>query len=135
MAKNPLQLVIKIGTAALSNDAGEPDEKLIGKLINQIALLKQQKHNPILVSSGAVGAGRALNKKHAPLRHCDEVASKQIFAALGQTQLMSMYQAKLAPQSLAAAQILLTKQDFRTRTHHKHIMHLFRALEKQPHIL
>lgn len=135
MNKTKPSLVIKIGTAALAGREGAPDGELLGRLINEVAALKKLRHHVVLVSSGAVGTGRALNKKHGALRQCDEVAERQILAALGQAQLMTLYQNLLAPHGLAAAQILLTKQDFRTRGHHKHMTHLFRALEQQPHIL
>jgi glutamate 5-kinase len=143
MNASRMHLVIKIGTAALSGSDGAPDEALLDALAAQIAALKKAGHYVILVSSGAVGVGRSLAKNfHASepggkstLKSCDEVATRQILAALGQAQLMTIYQAKLAPHGIAAAQILLTKQDFRTRDHHKHMAHLFGALAKQAHIL
>jgi len=135
MNDRKVNLVVKIGTLALSGVGGAPNIALLEQLAAQIAALKKLHHNVIIVSSGAVGTGRALNKKHAALKHCDDVAERQILAALGQAQLMTLYQAQLAPHGLLAAQILLTKQDFRTRDHHKHMTHLFAALEQQPHIV
>ncbi len=73
--------------------------------------------------------------KHSPLRHCDPVAERQILASLGQAKLISLYQDLLTPHGLLASQILLTKQDFRTRDHHKHMTHLFGALQQQPQVL
>ena len=135
MGKSKLRLVIKIGTLALAGVDGAPDAVLLGKLAEEIAALKRARHHVILVTSGAVGTGRALTRNHGALKSCDEVAERQILASLGQAQLMALYQNLLAPHGFAAAQILLTKQDLRTRAHHKHVMHLFSALEKQPHIL
>ncbi|MEJ0063957.1 MAG: hypothetical protein WDO70_12425 [Alphaproteobacteria bacterium] len=63
------------------------------------------------------------------------LAERQILAALGQPRLMTLYQDLLAPHGIIPAQILLTKQDFRTRDHHKNIAHLFAMLHGQPHIL
>jgi glutamate 5-kinase len=133
--KSKLNLIIKIGTAALGAADGMPDRALLDGLIAEIAELKKQGHQIILVSSGAVGTGRAIVAKSVPLRHCDPVAERQILASLGQAKLMSLYQDLLTPHGLLASQILLTKQDFRTREHHKHITHLFAALRKQPQIL
>lgn len=130
-----MNLVIKIGTAALSHADGTPDPALLGALTAEIAGLKQTGHDVVLVSSGAVGTGRALVRKHRPLLHCDPVAERQILAALGQARLMRLYQDLLAPHGLMAAQILLTKQDFHTRQHYKNMAHLFAALRQQPHIL
>lgn len=130
-----LTLIIKIGTAALGAADGMPDAKLLGGLVAEIARLKQAGHQVILVSSGAVGTGRALIKKQQALKHCDDVAERQILASLGQAKLMTLYQELLTPHKLLASQILLTKQDFRSRTHHKTIEHLFQTLRLQPHIL
>ena len=128
-------LVIKIGTAALGAADGMPDRGLLGGLVAELAALKQAGHNVILVSSGAVGTGRALVKKHQPLHSCPPVVEKQILASLGQSRLMTLYQDLLTPHNLLASQILLTKQDFRNRAHHKHMLSLFAALQKQPQIL
>ena len=130
-----LNLVIKIGTAALGAADGMPDAKLLGGLVAELVALKQAGHQVILVSSGAVGTGRALVKKQTALQHCDPVAERQILASLGQARLMSLYQELLTPHGLLASQVLLTKQDFRTRAHHKHMEHLFQALRQQPRIL
>jgi len=135
MHKVSLTLVIKIGTAALGAADGMPDAKLLGGLVTELVALKQAGHQVILVSSGAVGTGRAMLKKHRPLAHCDTVAEKQILASLGQARLMSLYQELLAPHGLLVSQILLTKQDFRSRSHHRHMEHLFQSLRKQKGIL
>ncbi len=132
---NTFTLVIKIGTAALGAADGMPDATLLGGLVDEIVALKQAGHQVILVSSGAVGTGRALIKKNHPLQHCDTVTERQILASLGQARLMTLYQELLTPHQLLASQILLTKQDFRTRAHHKTIGHLFASLRQQPHIL
>jgi glutamate 5-kinase len=159
MSRAAPNLVIKIGTAALGAADGVPDAKHLGALAAELAALKQARHQVILVTSGAVGTGRALARKQAQsrlrpvsghgagsaqssrdknqnaLRHCDPVAERQILASLGQARLMALYQELLTPHGLLASQILLTKQDFRSREHHKHMEHLFAALRQQPHIL
>jgi glutamate 5-kinase len=132
---SPLTLVIKIGTAALGAADGMPDAALLGGLVAEIAELKKAGHQVILVSSGAVGTGRAMLKKQKPLQHCDPVAERQILASLGQARLMTLYQDLLTPHGFLASQILLTKQDFRSRRHHKTMEHLFQNLRQQPGIL
>lgn len=130
-----LTLVIKIGTAALGASDGMPDARLLGSLVDEIAGLKKAGHQVVLVSSGAVGTGRAMMKKQKPLQHCDPIAERQILASLGQARLLALYQELLTPHKLLASQILLTKQDFHSRRHHKTIGHLFASLRQQPHIL
>lgn len=128
-------LVVKIGTAALGAADGMPDNKLLGSLVSELAALKKNGHQILLVSSGAVGTGRALVKKGKGLHHCEPVVEKQILASLGQARLMHLYQDLLDSHGLLASQILLTKADFHSRAHHKRISHLFAALARQPHIL
>ncbi|MBI1273663.1 MAG: glutamate 5-kinase [Alphaproteobacteria bacterium] len=130
-----MDIVIKIGTQALSRANGTPDPALLGRLMGEIAALKKAGHFVVLVTSGAVGTGRALLGSGQKLRNCDPVGGRQILAALGQPQLMALYQRLLKKRGLAAAQILLTRQDFHTRKHYQQIGHLFARLRDQPHIL
>jgi len=135
MANKKLNLVIKIGTAALGAGNGLPDAALLGGIVAEIATLKRAGHQVLLVSSGAVGTGRALVKTNKPLKNCKGVTEKQILASLGQARLVTIYQDLLSPHGLLASQILLTKQDFRSSKHHDYMATLFAALQKQPHIL
>jgi glutamate 5-kinase len=135
MSNTQRNLVIKIGTAALGASDGMPDARLLGGLVAELAALKQQGYQLILVTSGAVGTGRAMTRAKTALKDCDAVAEKQILASLGQARLMALYQELLTPHGLLASQVLLTKQDFSSHEHHKHMAHLFTALQKQPHIL
>lgn len=135
MANRKLSLIIKIGTAALGAADGMPDATLLGTLVAELAALKKAGHQVILVSSGAVGTGRAMIKKNKPLTQCSVTAEKQILASLGQAKLVALYQDLLTPHKLLASQVLLTKQDFRTKNHHKHMADLFSALQKQSNIL
>jgi len=136
MSLKNLNLIIKIGTAALGAANGMPDTERLGRIVAEIALLKKQGHHIILVSSGAVGTGRAMVKNHkGSIQHCNPVIERQILASLGQAKLMAFYQELLTPHELMASQILLTKQDFRTRGHYKYIVNLFASLQRQPNIL
>ena len=136
MSRKNFNLVIKIGTAALGAADGMPDKARLGALVNEIAALKKQGYNVVLVSSGAVGTGRALVKKqNKDLHHCDPVTEKQIMASLGQAKLMALYQELAAPHGLMVSQILLTKQDFHNRRHYQHMTSLFDALRQQTGIL
>jgi glutamate 5-kinase len=131
-----------------------PDARLLGGLVAEIAALKKDGHQVILVSSGAVGTGRAMMKQaqsrlrpssaervsgaqssRAFLQNCDTVAERQILASLGQARLVALYQELLTPHDILASQILLTKQDFRSQDHHRHMSHLFAALRQQSRLL
>lgn len=128
-------LVVKIGTAALSAQDGVPDSGLLDSLVGELAALKRAGNYVVLVTSGAVGTGRALAKRNKLSGHNDPVTERQILASLGQARLMAIYQDILAKHGMLASQILLTKQDFHTRAHHKHMLRLFEALRERPEIL
>ncbi len=83
------------------------------ELIRQIAALRSDGHEVVLVSSGAVLAGwEALN---FPFRE-RTLAEKQLLAAVGQSHLMHTYSLLAELYGLKVAQILLTADDFRGRT-------------------
>lgn len=101
------RVVIKIGTSSISCDNGNLDLEKIDKLCFEIANLKNRGIDVILVSSGAVGAGKArLGLKERPV----EVPIKQAAAAVGQVALTNIYDRTLSQYGYNTAQILLTKQ-------------------------
>lgn len=105
------RLVIKVGTSTLTNADGL-DGKVLMRLAMTISDLAERGWSVVVVTSGAVGAGRArLRLPHRP-RTLNE---KQAAAAVGQGLLMHAYEAVLAPLGLASAQILLTRADLADR--------------------
>ncbi len=105
--QNKKRIVIKIGSSSLTH-AGSGDLNLheIEKLVRIISDLKGQGREVVLVSSGAIAAGRqALHHQARP----DSLAQKQAFAAVGQARLMMVYQKLFAEYNQIAAQVLLTK--------------------------
>ena len=78
----------------------------IEKLIRVISDLRGEGRDVVLVSSGAIAAGRQALGHH---RRPDTLAEKQAFAAVGQARLMMVYQKLFAEYNQTAAQILLTK--------------------------
>lgn len=119
-------LVIKIGTNVLSLEDGSLDLKTIAGLVDQIATLKSKGHQVILVSSGAVGAGR--QKVSSLGKSLNKVEKKQLWAAVGQPILLQLYQQFFDPYQMHVAQILATKEDFRDRQHYLHMRRCFEVL-------
>ena len=78
----------------------------IEKLIRTLSDLRGQGKDVVLVSSGAIAAGRQALGHH---RRPDSLAEKQAFAAVGQARLMMVYQKLCAEYNQTAAQVLLTK--------------------------
>ena len=108
----PHRIVVKLGTGVLTSGIGQLDTSRIAAVCAQIAALRAQGTEVIVVSSGAVGLGMGrLGLKKRPA----DVAKKQACAAVGQSLLMQTWQAGFAPHGLTAAQVLLTHEDLRSR--------------------
>lgn len=105
--KNKKRIVIKIGSSSLSHpETGDLNMRKIEKLVRIISDLRGEGREVVLVSSGAIAAGRqALGFTERP----KEIAQKQAFAAVGQARLMMVYQKLFAEYNQTAAQILMTK--------------------------
>lgn len=101
------RIVIKIGSSSLTHEeTGDLNLLKIERLVRVICDLKGQGKEVILVSSGAIAAGRqAMGYKERPRL----LAQKQAFAAVGQARLMMVYQKLFAEYNQVAAQILMTK--------------------------
>lgn len=105
------RIVIKLGTNILRNDEGEVAVSRIYSFIEDIAKLVKSGKEVIIVTSGAVGLG----KKKLELDSTDGDGVKQACAAVGQSRLMSYYEAGFASFEIPVAQILLTEDDFSMR--------------------
>ncbi|MBI5555202.1 MAG: glutamate 5-kinase [Elusimicrobia bacterium] len=106
------RVVIKIGTSTLTDEDGRLNLPQLRILVEQVAQLSQQGREVILVTSGAVGAGRGkLGLKSRP----QSVREKQAAAAVGQTFLMRHYEELFNEFGFNVAQILLTQEDMRAR--------------------
>ena len=105
--KDKKRIVIKIGSSSLTHpETGELNLMKIEKLIRILSDLRGQGKDVVLVSSGAIAAGRQALGHH---KRPDSLAEKQAFAAVGQARLMMVYQKLCAEYNQTAAQVLLTK--------------------------
>jgi glutamate 5-kinase len=115
MAFNYKRIVIKIGSNVLTQSNGLPDQARISKLVEQIATIKKQGIDVILVSSGAVAAGRSLitvSDKY------DAIAARQLLASIGQVKLINTYAQLFEKYNSLCAQVLVTTEDFKGRQHY-----------------
>lgn len=119
------RLVVKIGTNVLTRPDGRLDVTNISRLVDEIADLKRRGIQLILVSSGAVGAGRELLPAADNL---ESVERRQMLSAIGQPRLMALYSQLLAGHDLVCAQVLATKGDFRDEQHYANMLNCFNAL-------
>lgn len=104
--KDKKRIVIKIGSSSLLHEeTGGVDLRKLEKLVRIICDLKNQNKDVVLVSSGAIGVGfQALGLKTKP----KTLFLKQACAAIGQGQLMMIYQKLFMEYNHLAAQVLLT---------------------------
>ena len=96
----------------LTRDDGKLDITRMSALVDQIAWLRQQGHEVILVSSGAVASGRG---ELTVSRKLDNVAQRQLFSALGQAKLINLYYDLFREYHIHVGQVLTMKESFSTR--------------------
>ncbi len=104
-------VVIKVGSAVLTDEHGL-DLHVIKNLVKQLAFLHSKELNVVLVSSGAVAAGRAVLREESSI---GGVPGKQAASAIGQSRLMHTYDQLFDAHGIISAQILLTKDDLSNR--------------------
>ena len=119
------KIVVKIGTNVLTRADGRLDITNISHLVDQLATLKKQGTQLVLVSSGAVGAGRELLPGADQL---EGVVRRQMLSAIGQVRLMELYRQLFAGHQLLCCQILATKEDFRDRQHYLNMRNCLEAM-------
>lgn len=106
------KIVVKIGTGVLTTNDGYLDKEQIKGLAEQVVELKKMGYDVVVVSSGAIGSGMGelgIGKRPSTLPELQAVA------AIGQSKLISMYDACFKLHGYHAAQILLTREDFEDR--------------------
>ncbi|MEM1216319.1 MAG: glutamate 5-kinase [Bacteroidota bacterium] len=119
------KVVVKVGTNVLTRENGSLDMTAISQLVDQLAELKQMGLQVVLVSSGAVGAGRELLPEADAL---DPVVRRQMLSSIGQIRLMEVYRQLFRGHNLLCGQVLATKEDFRDRTHYLNMRNCLAAL-------
>lgn len=106
------RVVVKIGSRVLTDSDGTLDVAVIAQICDDISVLKSKGMQVLVVSSGAIAAGRSeLGLTEKP----KTIPQKQAAAAIGQTRLMHAYEQGLAPHGLKPAQVLLTSEDLGSR--------------------
>lgn len=103
-----MRIVIKVGTSTLAHPTGRLNIRRVEELVKVLSDLKNEGHQLILVSSGAIGMG--VGKLNLPGRPAD-MPTKQAAAAVGQCELMYTYDKLFAEYNHTVAQLLLTAED------------------------
>ena len=119
------RIVVKLGTSVLTGGARHLDRARMVELVRQCAELYHKGHDIIICTSGAVAAGRAhLGFPKVP----PTIVSKQLFAAVGQTRIMLMWEHFFDIYGIHVGQILLTRADVENRQRYLNARDTFSAL-------
>ena len=117
------RVVVKVGTNLLTGGTGRLDTRVMSRLVTQMARLYDEGCELLLVSSGAVAAGRqaiGVERERAPSAAESrtarwEVPYRQALAAMGQGRLMHLYQQLFGRRGIPVAQALVTHRDIADR--------------------
>ena len=122
-----MRIVVKVGTSTLAHPTGQMNIRRVEQLCKVMSDLKNAGHEMVLVSSGAIAMGLGkLNLKERPR----DIPTKQAAAAVGQCELMYVYDKLFSEYNHTVAQILLTGSDVDHAERRQHFRNtLFRLLE------
>lgn len=119
------RVVIKVGSSTLTYENGKPNLRRIEQLCRVVSDLRNRDIEVIIVSSGAVAVG--VNRLRLPGRPSD-TRGKQAAAAVGQCDLMSIYDRNLAEYGYVSAQILLNRDVVEHEDRKTNVINTFNAL-------
>ncbi len=125
VSPRPKRIVVKVGTGVLTGGSDRLNEARIAAIGSQIAILRKQGTQIIVVTSGAIGLGMG---RLGLAKRPRDTARKQACAAIGQSLLMQVWQRGLDPHGLVAAQVLLIHDDLRVRSRYLAVRRTFERL-------
>lgn len=119
------RIVFKVGTSTLAHSTGNLNIRRVSKLIEVFSDLKNAGREVIFVTSGAQGIGAA----RAGLRtKPKEIRQKQACAAIGQCELMHIYDVEFSKHNHTVAQVLLTRDVISNKTRKENVTNTFKTL-------
>ncbi len=107
------RMVVKLGTSLLTGGSDHLDRDMMSRLVDQVARLHQRGLEIIVVSSGAMAAGR---HRLRLTRKIKDIPFKQVLCSVGQSHLMHIYEELFGQYDIPIAQALLTKADLSDRS-------------------
>ncbi len=119
------RIVVKVGTSTLTHKTGKTNISRISDLVNVLADLHNMGHEIILVSSGAIAIGTSrLGLKRKP----DTIMGKQAAAAVGQGELMFLYDKFFGEYDVVVSQLLFTYDALENPDNKEHLTNTFNQL-------
>lgn len=119
------RIVVKVGTSTLTYDNGKINLRRVEALCKVLSDLRNSGHDMVLVSSGAIGVGVG---KLALAQRPTSTMEKQAVAAVGQCELMFMYDRFFSEYNNIVAQVLLTKYSVDSDVKSQNVLNTFNAL-------
>ena len=110
-----MRIVVKVGTSTLAHAGGRLNIRRVELLCKVLSDLKNAGHEIVLVSSGAIGMG--VGKLGLPGRP-EDMPGKQAAAAVGQCELMYIYDKLFGEYNHIVAQLLITGEDVENDVRH-----------------
>ena len=120
-----MRITVKVGTSNLTHATGRMDIRRVEALCKVLSDIKNAGHELILVSSGAIAMG--VGKLNLDERPAD-MPTKQAAAAVGQCELMYVYDKLFSEYNHTVAQILLTGEDIHDRARHENFANTLERL-------
>ena len=112
-----MRITVKIGSNVLTRADGSLDVTRMSALVDQIAALRKQGIEVLMVSSGAMASGRS-ELKDTVSGKMDAVDQRQLFSAVGQAKLINRYYEMFRDHGIPVGQVLTMKENFGTRRHY-----------------
>jgi glutamate 5-kinase len=109
------RIVAKFGTNVLTAGTDRLNVELMSSLVAQVSELHKRGAEVLVVTSGAIAAGRHRLGLHDPKKDRKDIPFRQVLAAVGQSDLMQTYQELFTRHEITVAQTLLTKSDLADR--------------------
>jgi glutamate 5-kinase len=109
------RIVAKLGTNVLTAGTDRLNIELMSSLVAQVAALHERGAEVLIVTSGAIAAGRHRLGLHDPKKDRKDVPFRQVLAAVGQSDLVQTYQELFSKHDITVAQTLLTRRDLADR--------------------
>ncbi len=120
-----MRIVFKVGTSTLTHSTGRINIRRVESLCRVLSDIKNAGHEVILVSSGAIGMGIGkLSLREKP----EDMPTKQAAAAVGQCELMYVYDREFSQYNHTIAQILITNSDIENDKNHENFQNTISRL-------
>ncbi len=120
------RIILKIGSAVITReDETGLDRETLQSIADEVAGLMARGCEVVIVSSGAIALGRQELGHVGPPA---DMASRQAFAAIGQSHLMRAWREAFSAHGKTIAQVLLTEDDFRNRKRYLNARHAMQAM-------